>query len=650
MSEEKMDNLQNADGNENLQENNPIEEAKKEATPKVNEDTKAILNEIDQENAEDAEDTENTKRHEIPVEDYEAMSLDGLVGELKKLLHNEKIQAIKKHTDAIRYEFDKKYADLLEEKKEEFLADGGNEIDFKYNVPTRKVFYDLYNEYRDKRNQYYKELEDTLQANLARRQDIIEEIKGLINTEEDINTTFKMFKQLQEQWFKAGPVPRNHYNDLWQNYHHHVENFYDFLDLNRDLRDMDFKHNLEEKLKIVEKAESLAKENDVAKAFRELQILHKVWKEDIGPVARENREEIWHRFSEATKTIHEKRQSYLQNLDKIYEQNVAVKSEIIEKIKSVSNKDIQLHNGWQRAIKEVETLREAFFNAGKVPAHLSDEVWHKFKESVRSFNRKKNLFYKNLKKDQQENLEKKLALIEIAKANQDNEDWEATTPVMKKIQEDWKHIGHVPRKYSDKIWKDFKKACNHYFGRMHKVEKSGQSAEYEALDKKKNFLDSLKEYTLSGNKEKDMETLQQFTEQWSAIGRVPFSKRNIDAKFNKIIDAIYKKLDLDKQEIELLRYNNKLERLANDDNDNSLNHEMIFVRRKIDEVKSEVLQLENNLQFFSNVDESNPLVRDVIKNINNHKDNLKTWKAKLRELRSLQASQNQEDDENENTE
>lgn len=207
MSEEKMDNLQNADGNENLQENNPIEEAKKEATPKVNEDTKAILNEIDQENAEDAEDTENTKRHEIPVEDYEAMSLDGLVGELKKLLHNEKIQAIKKHTDAIRYEFDKKYADLLEEKKEEFLADGGNEIDFKYNVPTRKVFYDLYNEYRDKRNQYYKELEDTLQANLARRQDIIEEIKGLINTEEDINTTFKMFKQLQEQWFKAGPVP-----------------------------------------------------------------------------------------------------------------------------------------------------------------------------------------------------------------------------------------------------------------------------------------------------------------------------------------------------------------------------------------------------------------------------------------------------------
>ncbi|ATA75951.1 DUF349 domain-containing protein [Capnocytophaga sp. H2931] len=576
---------------------------------------------------------------------YEAMSLDALKQEFKKLLHTEKVQAIKKHVDAIKNEFDKKYEELLEEKKEEYIADGGEEYDFKYEHPLHREFYALVSEYRDKRNQYYKDLEVVHQENLIKRREIIEEIKNLINVEENINTTFKHFQQLQDRWRKAGAVSHSEYNDLWNNYYHHVENFYDFIDLSRDLRDIDFKRNLEEKQKIVEKAEALAESDvDPIKAFHELQLLHKVWKEDIGPVAREYREEIWHRFSNATKAVHEKRQYYFDNLDKMYEANAVKKNEIIEKLKAVAERKITTHGAWQKGIKEVENLREQFLNTGRVPNTLTEEIWHKFKEVVREFNRKKNSYYKNLKKEQQENLEKKLALLEIAKNNKDSQDWEAVTPVMKKIQEDWKAIGNVPKKNTDKIWKEFRKACNDYFDQYHKAVRNNQNKEFESLEKKKEFLDKIKEYQLGDNREKELETLQGFVEQWDSFGKVPHAKKGIDLKFHKIIDSFYKKLDFDKQEIELIKYNNKLERLANDDNEDLLTNEMMFVRRKIDEIKAEVLQLENNLQFFSNVDDKNPLVRDVIRNINHQKETLETWKAKLRELRTLQNAQSKEEE------
>lgn len=607
--------------------------------------TQHILNEINRENAEDAEDLDNKKRHEIPMLHYEAMSLDALKQEFKKLLHTEKVQAIKKHVDAIKNEFDKKYEELLEEKKEEYIADGGEEYDFKYEHPLHREFYALVSEYRDKRNQYYKDLEVVHQENLIKRREIIEEIKNLINVEENINTTFKHFQQLQDRWRKAGAVSHSEYNDLWNNYYHHVENFYDFIDLSRDLRDIDFKRNLEEKQKIVEKAEALAESDvDPIKAFHELQLLHKVWKEDIGPVAREYREEIWHRFSNATKAVHEKRQYYFDNLDKMYEANAVKKNEIIEKLKAVAERKITTHGAWQKGIKEVENLREQFLNTGRVPNTLTEEIWHKFKEVVREFNRKKNSYYKNLKKEQQENLEKKLALLEIAKNNKDSQDWEAVTPVMKKIQEDWKAIGNVPKKNTDKIWKEFRKACNDYFDQYHKAVRNNQNKEFESLEKKKEFLDKIKEYQLGDNREKELETLQGFVEQWDSFGKVPHAKKGIDLKFHKIIDSFYKKLDFDKQEIELIKYNNKLERLANDDNEDLLTNEMMFVRRKIDEIKAEVLQLENNLQFFSNVDDKNPLVRDVIRNINHQKETLETWKAKLRELRTLQNAQSKEEE------
>ena len=609
-----------------------------------------VLEEIDESNAEDAEDSDNHQRHHIPMPDYHAMSMENLVGELQRLVRNEKVQAIKKHVDGIKYEFDQKFQEFIDEKKEDFVNSGGNEIDFRYNSVTKRQFNEVYSDYREKRNSYYKNLEQGLKSNLAQRLEIINELKALVNVEEDINTTYKNFKDLQERWKNAGPIPRANYNDVWRTYHHHIEIFYDFLHLNRELRDLDFKHNYEEKLKIVQRAEELVQMEDLNKAFQELQTLHKIWKEDIGPVGKEHREEIWDRFSNATKLLHQRRQDYYKDLEKVYEQNLVKKNGIIQAISSIASHIASSHKELQQQIKEVEKLRDSFFKAGKVPQKVNEKTWASFKEAVRDFNRNKNNYYKNLKKDQQANLDKKRALLELAISLKDSEEWDTTTQEMKRIQNEWKKIGHVPRKYSDKIWKEFKTACNHYFDRLHALKNEAHKEEIDNFEKKNACLENLKSFQLSGDKSKDLADIKEFISEWKEAGRVPFNKKSINAKFNKILDALFKKLDVNRQEAELLKYGNKIQQLANNDNDYAISNERTFIRRKIDESKSEIRQLENNLQFFSNASEDNPLVKEVIKNINNHKESLATWKAKLKKLNILENNLIKEAEEAENEE
>ena len=594
-----------------------------------------VINEIEESNAEDAEDEGNKERHTIEVKAYDTMSLEALAIELEKLITNEKVQAIKSHVDNINSEFKSKLQALVDEKKEDFINDGGNEIDFYYSSPVQKRYKEAFRQYRKKVNEHYQSLEKNLKQNLADKLEIIEELKGLINVEENINTTYKHFKELQERWRNTGPIPRDKYNNAWNSYHHHVEIFYDFLNINRDLRDLDFKHNLEKKLLIIERAEELANGDDVMRAFRELQELHKMWKEELGPVGREHREAIWERFKAATKTINDKRQIYYKEIDKVYEKNLEQKLEIISKITEIATQETKSHGTLQKKIKEVEILRESFFNAGKVPIKVNEATWAKFKEAVRLFNRKKNAFYKDLKKDQFKNLQLKQDLIKIAEDNKDSEDFETVTPLMKKIQGDWKNIGHVPRKDSDKIWKRFKAACNHYFDRIHAEKNAASEVQVEAYNKKNELLGVLKDLKLPKDKEKGIETIKDHIKQWQTLGRVPSDKRYIDGKFQKTIDSLLTDLKVDKTEAEMIKYENKLDSLNATDDTRNLDNERTFIRKKIDEVKGQINQLENNLQFFTNVDEDNPLVKEVHSNIKNHKESLDLLKAKLQKIKKL---------------
>ncbi len=387
---------------------------------------------------------------------------------------------------------------------------------------------------------------------------------------------------------------------------------------------------------MIGRAEELTNEENNNKAFRELQMLHKMWKEEIGPVAKEFSDEIWDKFSAATKIIHDKRHEYLEEIEKKAEANVAIKKEFIDEINSLTEKAKNKgHQAWQNTIKKVQELRDQFFESGKVPRSKNKEVWDLFKEATRNFNKEKNAFYKGQKKEQFENLAKKRELIKIAEDNKDSEDFEAITPLMKKIQSDWKGIGHVPRKDSDKIWKEFKTVCNHYFDRVHSQKDEANKEEFANYDSKKEFLESMEGLTLEGDHKKDIAAITGKIAEWKKLGRVPYNKRNIEQQFNKKLDSLFEKLDLDKKQMELIKFENKLNSITSEEDDRKLKNEEFFISKKVGEVKDEIRQLENNLLFFKHVKDDNPLVIEVHKNIDRQKEQLDTWVAKLKKVRSL---------------
>ena len=312
--------------------------------------------------------------------------------QVKKTLSNNPVQKVKNQVEAIKTAFNQSFGALLADKKAAFLEAGGDSIDFQFSSPIKTEYNLLLSDYKKQRDAYYSELDKQLSINLEKRLSVIEQLKELIENA-DTATMYKSFREIQDTWRTIGAVSKNYYNDTWKTYHHHVERFYDFMHINRDLRDLDFKHNLEEKSKLIEKAETLSSEEDVNHAFKELQILHKMWKEDIGPVARELREEVWHRFSEATKKIHKKRHEYQDKLDEKFKANVGLKIAVIDKIKEIDATKNQSHKDWQDSIKKLEALRDEFFAIGKVPKYKNEDIWQLFREATRSFNVEKNNFY-----------------------------------------------------------------------------------------------------------------------------------------------------------------------------------------------------------------------------------------------------------------
>ena len=671
MLEEKNDNLHNADGNLEkdsiestqsetliLEESALTEQSESEtassasenltaksgneattATLSIETENQIVLDAITDTNAEESEDETLKERHDIPMLDYDTLSMELLVEELKNLVSNEKVMSVKNHIEEIKKSFFSKYNHFIEEKKEEFLSENQDpNEEFQYHSPLKTKFDQYYSLFRDNKNTHFKSLQTNLKSNLENRLAIVEELKELINPQENIKDTLKHFNDLRERWKNAGPIPKDKYNHVWNNYHFHVENFYDYLHLDREARDLDFKHNLEQKQKIVARVEELIHETDINKAFRELQDLHRIWKEDIGPVSKEHRDEIWNKFSDLTKQMHDKREILFENLRGTELENLEKKKEIIAKIEVLATEKVNAHSQWLGQIEKVETLRTAFFAAGKVPSDVNEETWTAFKTAVRNFNSFKNSFYKDIKKDQNDNLNKKIALVAKAKELQESVDFATTTPIMKQIQEEWKQIGHVPRKYSDKIWKEFKDACNHFFDKLKEQKNEENTEEVEAFDNKKAYLEKLREYQLTGDHKTDLDAIKLHIETWKNFGKVPFPRRHIEGKFNKILDALFEKLSLSKKDTEMMRFANRMDHLSESNDSRKLDNEKIFLMRKIEEVQNEIFQLENNIQFFTNTrnaKKENSIVLEVRKNIAIHKESLDVWKEKLKQIRKL---------------
>lgn len=628
-----LDNLQDADGTLEEQKNNISEDKPSQEEVENDEKTPESTQETTEVQDEEVESEKTEKINEEKDFNYENLSLESLISEFEQLLKNDDIYSIRPKINTLKKVFNQKFSIILNEKKEAFLAEGGNSIDFSFDSSLKKQFNGLSKIFREKNEKFEKKKTENLQQNLESRLQIIEEIKGLIDISQSSNATYNKFKNLQEQWRSIGKVPVKNANDVWNNYRHHVEKFYDFLHLNRDLRERDYKYNLEKKQKLIKSVEALANEENLGRAFRELQAIHKIWKEELGPVSKEYREVLWEQFSAATKVINDKRQEYNAHIEQELMANFDSKKVIIEKIKSLTETENSSHGKWQKRMKEVEELRENFFKIGSVPKKLRNQSWTDFKSALRTFNKTKNNFYKDLKKSHSDNLKKKIELVEIAVQNKDSEDFETTAALMRTIQNQWKKIGHISKKDSNKLWKEFRGACNHFFDRYHEHKNAGTPEEIENLAQKEQLLKEVKSFEIGDNKEDDLKAIKDFSKQWNALGRVPKNKRHIDHDFFKTMSKLFVKTGVNEEELISLKYTNKIQELSKDPK--ALNNEISFVRKKIDEIKSEMNQLENNLQFFSNVADDNPMVIDVQKKIEKHKDQLQQWTKKLSNIKKV---------------
>ena len=584
---------------------------------------------------EDASEQNTTQAEELQEFDYTTLDPEALVDKLQHLIENYEIQKISKHVRAIKEAFD---FELRKEQKialDQFVADGNNEIDFKFESPQQNAFEKLHKKFRDEKRKFNRQFEKQLEENLIAKKEIISQIKDLIATDENLNSTFKAFKELQEQWKSTGPVPKLVNDDLWKTYHHHVERFYDFVYLNKELRDRDFKHNYQEKLKIVEKAEQLSEEKDFRRAYAELQVLHKIWKEDLGPVAKEQREEIWERFSAATKVMHNKKQEFQKVLDLEFEENLKQKNTVIDQIAHLVSNMANNHSKVQNQIKEFEQLREQFYKIGRVPSKSQKEIINRLKAVTKDFNTKKNQFYKAQKKSQQENLRLKKELVVKANALKDSDDFKNVTPEMIKIQNDWKNIGHIPRNQSEKLWQEFKNACNHYFDRINKEKNQVQKEEDKNFKAKMNILEELKKFNPEKDQEKNLKFINELMMRWDATGYVPRHKMKQLSTYQKLIEKCYSKMGLTPEQAEFLSFDQKFDLLTTQEDVNAIQKERMRIREKVNQLKDQTRQLENNLQFFANAKDDNPLVNNVLKEIEQHNEAIQGWNEKSKQLNIL---------------
>ena len=582
---------------------------------------------------------QNTSRSE-PISktafeiDFDQLPLEEFPKVMENILKHSQWMKLGNQVRSLQERFDQGFLVLLQEKKESFISDGGNEIDFYYAPEFKKEFTLHLREYKRRKKDHYNAIEAEQKANLNRKKEIIEEIKQLIDHSEHNNNTYKQFKNLQEAFHATGQVPRGESNNIWQTYKFHVERFYDFLHLNRDLRDADFKHNYTEKLKIIERAEALAELPDIIVAIRELNLLHRLWKNDLGPVAREHREELWKRFQAATKIIHQRKNEYNKNIDSIHEENRQKKEEILVAIEAYSKEKPTSHNAWQNAIKKVNALRDEFHAIGRVPKSDSKRLWNSYRTLSREFNQNKNLFYREHKAQEKNYVKAKKALIEEVTTILNEPNWRDHVNRMKAIQNDWKKTGRISRKLSNKLWEEFRSLTNQYFDRL-KNKTAALSAEDQAKTAaQNNFVEEIIT-TEAPTTPKKLETfIAQSLDQW--IGLEPIANSPAQKKLLHHLTGLWDHTSLSAKDKAAQKFSTQLGLIKTDPN--ALEQERSHQKKKIDEIAAELIQLQNNLQFFSSSSNDSPMVVEVNKKIEQLSKAKESLEEKTNAIKSLQRS------------
>ena len=549
----------------------------------------------------------------------DTLSVKELLSEMENIVNKPDAGAHAKKFNQLK---DKAYhliQDEIADKKHDFVEEGNDMEDFSYEHPEQSKYSALVSIFKEKLDTFNKNQEKEHQENLEKRNQIIEKLKNLyINTEPNTNL-FRAIREIKEEWANAGAVAKSEFKNLNHNYFHHLNQFYQMLDLNKEYREQEYAHNLEKRKSIIARAEELINEVSVQKALNELQYLHRLWKEEAEHVAEEFRDSTWEVFKEISNKIHERKSELLAQIEVEQQKALEKKNEIIAKLKDfASSKEAITHNYWQQAIKQVEQLRSEFLKLGNVPKKLSNQNWTEFKTALRAFNTKKNDFYKNLKNSQHVNLEEKQKLISTAQDNMHSEDWDTAVPLFKKLQEDWKNIGHVPKNQANKVWNDFRDACNTFFNNFREKNASTTDDWKQNYHQKKALLEELKQIN---DEEGSVEKIEQIKSSWDSIGKVPRNKMSINNEFNKVLKE---KLKLNKINVFDLKEENLTEAQLTD--------KARKIKSQIADLEAEVVKLENNINFFNNPSRENPLLKDTYDKIDEKKALIESLKQSLHKL------------------
>ncbi|MBN2649266.1 MAG: DUF349 domain-containing protein [Prolixibacteraceae bacterium] len=612
-------------------ETEPVESTENESTnDEVQEAEKASENEEQSEDAVDElEESKPKKEEEV---DYSKFSEIELINELRSMLEQDDFMTIHQKVDLVKSNFYKKHKANIQAQKKAFIDAGGFEEEFKPEPDPYEVdLKELMAIFRQKKAQFNKQLETEKETNLQKKFEIIEEIKNLVNREESINKTFQDFKVLQQQWHDIGLVPQAAMKDMWENYHHHVENFYDYIKINKELRDLDLKKNMEEKIILCERAEALLLEPSVLKAFNVLQKLHDSWRE-IGPVPRDKREDLWERFKDTTTKINKKHQDYFESRKKEQKQNLEAKMVLCEKVEEILALGIDNHKQWEAKSKDIIELQKLWRTIGFAPKKNNNEIYERFRNACDTFFDNKREFYTKHKEIQTNNLQLKIDLCVQAESMKDSNDWKKTTNEYIEIQKKWKEIGPVPRKQSDAIWKRFRAACDYFFKRKSEFFSTIDETQVENLKLKNQLIEDVNAFKATKNDSADFDKLRDFQRRWTEIGHVPIANKNeVQKRFREAINNQFDKLKVDDQEKNLLRYKSKVSDWKN--NDRAQNK--VYAERdkhviKLKHLESDLLTLKNNVGFFANSKNAEGLIKDVKRKIANAEEQIEYLKEKIR--------------------
>ena len=566
-----------------------------------------------------------------PAVNYSEKNLAELVKLFEELVQNEERMKMSKDAEAIKAAFYKRLqkekadAGIVSVVTEDVAEDAEVEVETPETVENpfaqiEKGFKEIYNRYRRERAEYNRQLEKERENNLALKEAVIADLKALLEKQEDVNATFPEFREIQNRWRAIGPVPAQNYRNINETYQLYVEQFYDMVKINRELRDLDFKKNLEAKEQFCELAEKLAENPNVIEAFRELQKLHEQWKE-FGPVAKEYRDQIWDRFKAATAVINKKYQAFFEGMKEQQAENLEKKTALCEKVEEIAERDVADSNQWNAFSKEIEDIQKEWRSIGFASRKENQKIYDRFRAACDKFYGRKREFYNDYKDSINQNLEKKISLCEAAEALKSSTEWKKATDQFIALQKQWKEIGAVPRKKSEQLWKRFRAACDEFFAERDKHSKP-ENDFYGNLRAKQRLIEEIKAYVLTGDEAADHEAMQAFQTRWQEIGFVPFKEKDNVAQAYKT--ALQEKFPNNGRG--LRRGRGGKPQLSEKDR----------LIQKYNQLEQDIVTYENNIGFFSMSKNSEPLIKQMQERIAAAKAELSSLADQIRVLNAAE--------------